>query len=102
MGNWHSKADAVEERGRFRRLAERITDATEIPATLPTLPSGSGLLDNLGAVDGATLLRHLAPLREARVWLPDTSVPPNATDLRIHRVMASGEGGAVVEFRAQP
>jgi len=64
--------------------------------------SGSGPLDNRGAVDDATLLQHLAPLREARVWLPDASVPANATDLRIHRVMASGGSGAVVEFRARP
>ena len=64
--------------------------------------SGAGPLDNRGAVDDATLLRHLAPLREARVWLPEAPVPANATDLRIYRVMASGGGGAVVEFRAQP
>ena len=65
-------------------------------------PSGSGPLDNRGAVDDATLLRHLAPLRAARVWLPDASTPAGATDLRIHRVMASGDRGAVVEFRALP
>jgi hypothetical protein len=64
--------------------------------------SGAGPLDNRGAVDDATLLQHLAPLRAARVWLPDASVPANATDLRIHRVMAGGGRGAVVEFRAQP
>ena len=62
--------------------------------------SGAGPLDNRGVVDDATLLRHLAPLRAARVWLPDAGAPANATDLRIHRVMASGGGGAVVEFRA--
>jgi hypothetical protein len=64
--------------------------------------SGAGPLDNRGLVDDATLLRHLAPLRGARVWLPQTGVPANATDLRIHRVMASGGRGAVVEFRASP
>ena len=64
--------------------------------------SGAGPLDNRGTVDDATLLEHLAPLRGARVWLPDASVPANATDLRIYRVMAGGGGGAVVEFRAQP
>ncbi len=64
--------------------------------------SGSGPLDNRGLVDDATLLRHLAPLRGARVWLPDASAPTNATDLRIHRVMATGGRGAVVEFRASP
>jgi hypothetical protein len=64
--------------------------------------SGSGPLDDRGTVDDETILRHLAPLRAARVWLPDASVPREATDLRIHRVMASGGHGAVVEFRAGP
>ncbi len=64
--------------------------------------SGAGPLDNRGAVDDATLLRHLAPLRAARVWLPDASVPNDATDLRIHRVMANGGHGAAVEFQAKP
>jgi hypothetical protein len=51
-------------------------------------------------VDDETLLRHLAPLRAARVWLANASVSTNITDLRIYRVMASGGSGAVVEFRA--
>jgi hypothetical protein len=63
--------------------------------------SGAGPLDDRGTVDDATLLRHLAPLRTARVWLPDASVPTNATGLRIHRVMADGGHGAVVEFRGR-
>lgn len=63
--------------------------------------SGAGPLDNRGTVDDATLLRHLAPLRAARVWLPSTSVPRNTTDLRIYRVMANGGQGAVIEFRAR-
>ena len=61
---------------------------------------GSGPLADRGGVDDATLLRHLAPLREARVWLPgQEAVPAGATDLRIHRVMAAGGNGATVEFR---
>lgn len=63
--------------------------------------SGAGPLDHRGTVDDATLLRHLAPLRTARVWWPDDSVPGTATDLRIHRVMAGGGRGAVVELRAR-
>jgi len=63
--------------------------------------SGAGPLENRGTVDDATLLRHLAPLRAARVWLPDASRPANTTDLRIHRLMAIGGHGAVVEFRAK-
>ncbi|MGO8927224.1 MAG: glycosyl hydrolase family 28-related protein [Limisphaerales bacterium] len=64
--------------------------------------SGAGPLANRGMVDDATLLRHLAPLREARVWLPHAGAPASTTDLRIHRVMADGGDGAVVEFRASP
>jgi hypothetical protein len=64
--------------------------------------SGSGPLADRGAVDDATLLRHLAPLRAARVWQPDDPAPVSVTDLRLHRVMASGGHGAVVELRGQP
>lgn len=64
--------------------------------------SGAGPLDNRGTVDDATLLRHLAPLREARVWSPDGATPTNTMDLRIHRVMAGGGRGAVVEFHGKP
>lgn len=64
--------------------------------------SGAGPLDNRGTVDDATLLRHLAPLRAARVWQPEAPVPAQVTDLRVHRVMADGGRGAVVEFRGQP
>jgi len=63
--------------------------------------SGAGPLDDRGTVDDATLLRHLAPLRAARVWLPDGSAPTNVTDIRIYRVMAGGGHGAVVEFQRQ-
>ena len=45
-------------------------------------------------MDDATLLRHLAPLRYARVWLPDALSPADVTNLRIHRLMATGGHGA--------
>lgn len=61
---------------------------------------GSGPLDNRGGVDDATILRHLAPLRAARVWLPAT-VPAGITDVHIERVMASGGRDAIVELRAR-
>jgi hypothetical protein len=38
VGNLYSKTNAVEERGRFRRVAERIVTANEIAGTPPTLP----------------------------------------------------------------
>jgi hypothetical protein len=60
---------------------------------------GSGPLDNRGGVDDATIQRHLAPLRAARVWLPGES-PAGVTDVRIHRVMVTGGGRGAVEFRA--
>ncbi len=62
---------------------------------------GSGPLENHGGVDDSTILRHLAPLRQARVWLPgDKPLPPGATDVRIYRVMVSGGHETTVEFRA--
>ena len=60
---------------------------------------GSGPLKDRGSVDDATILRHLGPMRQARVWLP-TAAPADASDVRIHRVMVSGGRGAAVEFRA--
>ena len=63
---------------------------------------GAGPLEDRGGVDDATILRHLAPLRQARVWLPGDAprgALRGATDLRIHRVMASGGRGATVELR---
>ncbi len=60
---------------------------------------GSGPLSDSGGVDDATTVRHLAPLREARVWLPaDTRA--EVTDVRIHRLMVSGGRDATVEFRS--
>jgi len=37
-GNVYTRPDAVEERGRFRRVAERVVSADGIPSELPTLP----------------------------------------------------------------
>jgi hypothetical protein len=61
---------------------------------------GSGPLDDQGTVDDATLLRHLAPLRSARVWVPG-GASAGTTNIQLHRVMASGEHGATVEFRGK-
>ena len=38
LGNVYSKDDAVEERGRFRRIDEKVVAASDIPDALPTLP----------------------------------------------------------------
>jgi hypothetical protein len=61
--------------------------------------SGSGPLGDRGGVDDATILKHLAPLRQAGVWLP-TETPTGVTDVRIHRVMVTGGRPAAVEIRA--
>ena len=61
--------------------------------------SGAGPLDDRGGVDDATILKHLAPLRKARVWLP-TETPTGVTYVRIHRVMVNGGRPAAVEIRA--
>ena len=66
------------------------------------MKDGFGFLENIGSpqyVSDAALLRHLAPLREARVWLPGET-PAHTTNLRIYRVMVTEGTGAVVEFRA--
>jgi len=70
------------------------------------MKNGFGFLNNIGDLGGSTntitdevLLRHLAPLRKSRVWLPGEA-PVHATNLRIYRVRATGGVGAVVEFRA--
>ena len=60
--------------------------------------SGSGPLGDRGGVDDATILKHLAPLRQAGVWLP-TETPTGVTDVRIHRVMVTGGRPAAVEIR---
>jgi hypothetical protein len=59
---------------------------------------GAGPLADRGGVDEAAILRHLAPLREARVWLPGAA-SPGVTHVQIHRVMASGGREATVEIR---
>ena len=61
--------------------------------------SGAGPLDDRGGVDDATILKHLAPLRKARVWLP-AETPAGVTDVRIHRVMIAGGHPAAVEIRS--
>ena len=60
---------------------------------------GSGPLEDRGGVDDATIVRHLALLRATRPWLP-AATPAGRNDLGIHRVIASGNGGATVEIRA--
>lgn len=62
--------------------------------------SGAGPLDDRGGVDDATILKHLAPLRKARVWLP-AETQAGVTDVRIHRVMISGGSPAAVEIRSR-
>ena len=61
--------------------------------------SGAGPLEDRGVVDDATILKHLAPLRAARVWLPEEA-PAGVTCVRIQRVMVQGGCEAAVEFRA--
>ncbi|MCX8108502.1 MAG: hypothetical protein N3G20_06835, partial [Verrucomicrobiae bacterium] len=87
-----SKKDVVPEGFEF------LANITEQPDTAVPL-AGTGGVDYRCAVGEATLLRHLAPLRSGRVWLPDASAPANITNIRIHRVMASGGHDAVVEFQ---
>jgi hypothetical protein len=62
---------------------------------------GFGRLEDRGTEDDAALVRQtLAPLREARIWMPEAT-RPGLTDLRLHRVIVSaGKGGRGVVLRA--
>jgi hypothetical protein len=62
---------------------------------------GFGRLADRKTKDNAALIRQtLAPLREARIWLPEET-RQGLTDLRLHRVLVSaGKGGRGVELRA--
>jgi hypothetical protein len=60
---------------------------------------GSGPLGDRGGVDDATIIRHLAPLRSIRPWVPATP-PAGRHHLSIHRVITSGGREAIVEVRA--
>ena len=62
---------------------------------------GSGPLRDTGGVEDATILRHLAPLRRTPAG-PPAKPPAGATDVRIHRVMATGGRDATVEFTGPP
>ena len=62
---------------------------------------GFGRLQDRESKDDAALIRQcLAPLPEARIWLPEET-RPGLTDLRLHRVLvSSGKGGRGVVLRA--
>lgn len=61
---------------------------------------GSGTLeDNIG-VDDATILHHLTPMRQSRVWLPgDRQSLPGSTDIQIYRLMVSSDHEIAVEIK---
>jgi hypothetical protein len=62
---------------------------------------GFARLDDRKTMDDVALIRRtLAPLREARIWLPE-ELRPGVTDLRLHRVLvSSGKGGRGVVLQA--
>jgi len=62
--------------------------------------SGAGPLADRGTVDDATIVRHLAALRESRTWIPSAR-PAGVTDVQIYRVMVAGGYPAAVEIRAR-
>ncbi|GBE45102.1 hypothetical protein BMS3Bbin11_00181 [bacterium BMS3Bbin11] len=62
--------------------------------------SGAGLLSDTGNKSDEQVLKHLSALRKMKIWLPEKSAK-GITDVRIHRVMASGGIDSTVEFRAQ-
>jgi hypothetical protein len=62
---------------------------------------GFGRLQDRKPKDDSALIRQtLAPLREARIWLPEET-RPGRTDVRLHRVLVSpGKGARGVVPRA--
>jgi len=65
------------------------------------LKNGFGQLDNRGQVDQAFVAQMLAPLRQARLWLPNAA-PPGTTNVRLYRLLCSaGKGQVCVELRAE-
>ncbi|MBM3211416.1 hypothetical protein FJZ33_04285 [Candidatus Poribacteria bacterium] len=61
---------------------------------------GSGPLDDQLGVDDDTILRHLVPIRQARIWLPgERQLQPESTDIRIYRLMISGGYETAAEFK---
>ncbi len=65
--------------------------------------SGAGLLSSSGDISDEQVLKHVSALRKMKIWLPENSanISNGITDVRIHRVMASGGIDSTVEFRAQ-
>ncbi len=62
--------------------------------------NGFGYLENRGKADDDFIRTMLEPLREARVWLPESGTD-GATNVQIHRVIcSSGKDSVGVEFRA--
>ena len=63
--------------------------------------AGFGRLQDQKSKDDAALIRHaLAPLRQARIWLPE-DVKAGTTDLCLHRVIVgASKGGRGVVLRA--
>jgi hypothetical protein len=61
--------------------------------------SPTGVEKGTLGVDDVTILRHLAPLREASVWQPG-EVPAGATDVSLYRVRIATDGLPCVEIRA--
>lgn len=64
---------------------------------------GFGRLEDRKSKDDVALIRRaLAPLRQARIWLPEDT-KTGATDLRLYRVIVgAGKGGVGVVLRAGP
>lgn len=93
--NMNTQREGIFKTGGFAFL-------DDLPSGVPGPQSGAPLSTTKAPpsrLADSTLLQHLAPLREARVWLPGDGLA-HATDLRIYRVMATGGAGATVEFRA--
>jgi hypothetical protein len=110
-GNTYSRADAVEERGRFRRVAERVVEPGQIRDNLPSLPptpprrqrtvievpAGSGAEAMQRALDEAARHRGQRPvvhLPMGNYPIERTLVIPAGSDVQV-----VGDGGGETATR---
>jgi hypothetical protein len=110
-GNVYSREDAVEERGRFRRIDERVVPAKDIPDLLPALPpapprrdrkvfdlpAAAGAADIQGAIEAAARLagqRPVVHLPMGAYKIDRTLIIPRGCDLQL-----VGDGASEVATR---
>jgi hypothetical protein len=92
--NMNSPRQGLFKTGGFAFLDNFTLGAEFSPRTTPSAGQNTNNLPD------TEMLADLAPLREARVWLPGNT-PAEETELCFYRVMAQGDIPPVVEFTSE-